>query len=805
MPTNLLLKSKIILFLFLCSSVHFMSAQTETIYIDFGSSGTNESASPWNNITNDVSGIFYNLLNTNTDNTGLNFAITDDFEGINELGTTTPNTSLNYTGTATSDSFFGSNANTSAAMTISNLVIGKVYSINIFGSRTGVTDNRETAYTIDGELTETIYLDVSENTNTVANATFKPKTDGTITITVAKGPNNTNGAGFFYLGLIELEYPTDAPIYSDNALFVDFGNSTNQTASNWNNLTNALTTGSLNNLVNNGGVTTNIDLAVTDDFNFINENGTDVPGQSLGIPNTATADSFFGNTVEFQDKTEPTGAIEYSNFDPNTDLSLTIYASRIDYIEIDNRETMYTIEGLTTEIVYLNSANNINNTISTTLKPKADGTLTITVAKGPNNTNANGFFYLGAMAIEYTPDPAITLSHPNGGEFWQEGKITEISWSSAGITSDISLEYSIDNGLNWSTISTTIPYTSNHYDWTVPNTISENCLVRATSNLVNDTSDAVFEISNDPTTCNIVVIGSSTAEGIGASAPEKAWVSLYAEAIYQKNTKLNVINLGNGGYTTYHLLPTGTTIPSGVSATIDTERNITKALSFNPIAIIMNTPSNDTAEGYPVADQLANYNIIYNEASSSTVPIWIATPQPRNFSTPAKIQDQIDVRNGILTTYSANAINFWVDIADTDGTILNNLDFGDGVHLNDTGHALLYNKVLETSIDSLECEMDETLNTSEFENTYFSIRAYPNPIKEQLNLNFNASTNGVFTLQLYDVLGKEILKKSSNFNAGSNLNVFNLQHLNTQVILGRVVFKKDNGETSVKQLKLIIE
>ena len=117
----------------------------------------------------------------------------------------------------------------------------------------------------------------------------------------------------------------------------------------------------------------------------------------------------------------------------------------------------------------------------------------------------------------------------------------------------------------------------------------------------------------------------------------------------------------------------------------------------------------------------------------------------------------------------------------------------------------MYNKVLETSIDSLECEMDETLNTSQFENTYFSIRAYPNPIKEQLNLNFNASTNGVFTLQLYDVLGKEILKKSSNFNAGSNLNVFNLQHLNTQVILGRVVFKKDNGETSVKQLKLIIE
>lgn len=808
MYTKLLLKSKILLFFFLSCSVHFLSAQTETIYIDFGSAIAGyESTASWNNITSNGSGnVYNNLLNTNASDTGISIAITDGFEGINLSGTSTPNSSLNYEGTATRDSFFGSDASAStdsSTLLLSNLVVDKTYSISIFASRTGVSDNRETAYTIDGEVLQTISLDPSNNTDNEATITFKSKADGTATIEVAKGINNNNSAGYFYLGIIKLVYPTNAPIYSDNALFVDFGINSNPTTGNWNNLTNALSTGSLDNLVNNGGITTNISLAVTDDFNFINENGTTTLGQSLGFPNTATADSFFGNTVEYLEKTEPTGAITYSNFDANTDLSLTIYSSRMEYVEVDNRETMYTIEGLTTEIVYLNATNNINNSISTTLKPKADGTLTITVNKGPNNNNAYGFFYLGAMAIEYSPDPAITLNTPNGGEFWQQGKTTSISWSSAALSSSIVLEYSTDNGLNWNTIAN-VPYTSNHYDWTVPNVVSENCLVRATSNLVSDTSDAVFEISNDTTTCNIVVIGSSTAEGTGASTPEKSWVNLYAEAIYQKNTKLNVINLGKGGYTTYHVLPTGTSIPSGISTTIDTERNITKALSFNPIAIIVNMPSNDTAEGYPVADQLANYSTIYNEAANSTVPMWITTTQPRNFSA-AKIQDQIDVRNALLTAYTTNAINFWEDIADTDGTILDGLDFGDGTHVNDTGHELLFHKVFATSIADLECEMDDTLDTGSFMETDFAVHAFPNPVKDELHISFNTSMDGNYTLELFDVLGKEILQISANFHIGKNLDTYNLSALHSQVLLGRITFVKSDGSVSKEQFKLVVK
>lgn len=694
MFTKLLVKSKKILFLLLCFTVSFVSAQTETINIDFGS---NNSVSPWNNSSNNVSENILNLINSNAVNTGISLKITDSFPGINAVGTTAPNASLGFPSTSTSDSFYGQGTD-GGSFLFNNLVIGKDYTITFFASRTGVSDNREATYTVIGTTTQSVSLDASNNTNNAVSITFKPKTDGTAVLNVAKGAANNNTSGFFYIGLIKIQYPTATPTYTNNALLVDFGISTNQSSGNWNNMTNALTTGSLNNLINKGGVTTNISLAVTDSFNYINENGTTGAGQSLGFPSTATADSFFGNTTAFLGKTEPTGAIKYSNFDPNIDLSLTFYGSRIDYIEVDNRETQYTIEGLTTEIVYLNTANNTNIAVSKTIKPKADGTVTITVTKGPNNNNTNGFFYLGAMGIEYTPLPSIAISSPNGGEFWQVGKTTEINWTSANLSSAITLEYSTNNGTSWNTISNTVSNLTNTYNWTVPNAVSTNCLVRATSGTVSDTSNAVFEISNDATTSNIVVLGSSTAEGTGASTLAKSWVSLYAKELYKNDTRINVVNLGKGGYTTYHVLPTGTTIPVGVGVTVDTDRNITKALSYNPIAIIVNMPSNDTANGYSVADQIANYNTIHHQTFINNVPLWVATTQPRNFTEPTKIQDQIAVREAILAAYPILAINFWTDIAETDGTILNGLNSGDGVHLNDTGHAILFNKVLASDI-----------------------------------------------------------------------------------------------------------
>jgi hypothetical protein len=61
-----------------------------------------------------------------------------------------------------------------------------------------------------------------------------------------------------------------------------------------------------------------------------------------------------------------------------------------------------------------------------------------------------------------------------------------------------------------------------------------------------------------------------------------------------------------GGYVNYKVLPTGTSMPAGVNETIDITRNVTKALTYSPYAIIVNMPSNDAVKYYTVEMQMSN-------------------------------------------------------------------------------------------------------------------------------------------------------------------------------------------------------
>ncbi|MCP4218653.1 MAG: hypothetical protein GY765_28725 [bacterium] len=91
----------------------------------------------------------------------------------------------------------------------------------------------------------------------------------------------------------------------------------------------------------------------------------------------------------------------------------------------------------------------------------------------------------------------LTITAPNGGQDYLPGFKYYITWTSSGSVSAVDLDYSIDNGSSWLTI---INGTANdlQYNWTVPDTPSDECLVRITSttnSLVTDTSNAVFSIA----------------------------------------------------------------------------------------------------------------------------------------------------------------------------------------------------------------------------------------------------------------------------------------------------------------------
>ncbi len=185
----------------------------------------------------------------------------------------------------------------------------------------------------------------------------------------------------------------------------------------------------------------------------------------------------------------------------------------------------------------------------------------------------------------------------------------------------------------------------------------------------------------------IVVLGSSTAEGAGASEAQYAWVSRYRRAVAASAPGMEVVNLAKGGYTTFHLAPTAARPPAGRTPP-DTARNITRALALRPSAVVVNLPSNDTASRQPPAETLANYRAIAAAAAQAGAPLWFTTTQPRNLDAEGRRALQT-LRDTLRAAYPGRVLDFWTGLALPDGALDPRYDSGDGIHLNDAGHALL--------------------------------------------------------------------------------------------------------------------
>ncbi|MDX1446070.1 GDSL-type esterase/lipase family protein, partial [Lishizhenia sp.] len=369
----------------------------------------------------------------------------------------------------------------------------------------------------------------------------------------------------------------------------------------------------------------------------------------------------------------------------------------------------------------------------------------------------NGFYYLGALQVEYDSDSVypqeLEVLSPNGGEYWQAGRPVDIRMRNT-VQEDVVLSCSYDGGTNWSTIDTLVPFTA-EYAWTVPNSPSQQCVVKAESLTQFDESDNLFEIADTEDTCRIVVIGSSTAAGAGSSVQDSAWVYRYKHELYRRDTRYEVVNLAVGGYNTFKLIPSGTSIPSGVNQTIDVNKNITAALVLNPSAVIVNLPSNDAANNYGVDMQMYNFDLMNQAAIQQGVPLYVCTTQPRNFSDPAKIQIQLETRDSILEVYGNYALDFWTGTADTNYHILPQYNSGDGVHLNDKGHRVLFDVVMSSGVDQ-ECPMDYVGLKDEALDQ--SLIVYPNPFSMELYVRSLSGIEGVVTWRLTDLNGSLVLQ-----------------------------------------------
>jgi lysophospholipase L1-like esterase len=199
----------------------------------------------------------------------------------------------------------------------------------------------------------------------------------------------------------------------------------------------------------------------------------------------------------------------------------------------------------------------------------------------------------------------------------------------------------------------------------------------------------------------VTVLGSSTAAGSGASVPDSSWVgrlraSFNRNSFDGKDTTVN--NRAVGGYVTYKSLPTGYPHPAD-RPDPDPAANVTFVLNDLPRAdvVIINYPTNDIAYGYDPKEMMDNLRLMYNQLTQNGIRCYITTSQPRDLSDNQRLilRQLVD---SIQLNFGNYAINFWDDLAASDGSIKPEVNSGDGIHVNDLGHRFLFQRVLAKNI-----------------------------------------------------------------------------------------------------------
>ncbi|HRZ96172.1 MAG TPA: hypothetical protein P5084_01345 [Paludibacter sp.] len=184
--------------------VSIVNAQvTNTCLFDFSyNPGQLQSPAGWNNVMSNGDQDF-------TDNNGvvIGHLVSTGWTSANTSGTLAPTApAINDfpTLTQTQDNIYGQSGGT-GTITLSGLNSSKYYSFTVFGSRAGVTDNRETTYTFTGLNTGSASINPSSNNGSVAIINnIQPNESGIIVFTTIAGTNNVNASKYFYLAAMKM-------------------------------------------------------------------------------------------------------------------------------------------------------------------------------------------------------------------------------------------------------------------------------------------------------------------------------------------------------------------------------------------------------------------------------------------------------------------------------------------------------------------------------------------------------------------------------------------------------------------------
>jgi len=97
-------------------------------------------------------------------------------------------------------------------------------------------------------------------------------------------------------------------------------------------------------------------------------------------------------------------------------------------------------------------------------------------------------------------ETSAVLTHPIGGEHFTKGDVIDITWDSYGnAASTFSVDYSLNDGASWTSISNAVAAGTNQLAWTVPDGSATTAKIRITQNTTGVTKEsAAFAIMGIP-------------------------------------------------------------------------------------------------------------------------------------------------------------------------------------------------------------------------------------------------------------------------------------------------------------------
>jgi lysophospholipase L1-like esterase len=186
----------------------------------------------------------------------------------------------------------------------------------------------------------------------------------------------------------------------------------------------------------------------------------------------------------------------------------------------------------------------------------------------------------------------------------------------------------------------------------------------------------------------ISVIGSSTAVGTGATPIDSSWVNLtkyYLEGLHEIDT---IYNRAAGG----------TITADGASNKPDTGIVWVMA-NDKPDLVIVSYASNDAAADIPLDSTMAHLRFIYQTVTNAGKICWVTTPHPRDGLNGNQNAAQLAAVDSTFAQFPSYSLDFWTPLVASDGVSLaEQYNSGDGVHVNNAGHQVLFQVVKNADI-----------------------------------------------------------------------------------------------------------